>query len=236
MKKSKVYYVLLFIVILITLLMIFPFVWTIVMSFKTDNDIINAPLALPKVWNFDNYVRALKTLNIFAMYKNTFIVVVTTQIVSLVITFMSSFAICRMKFQNRKIKNLLYTYYLLGISVPVYILLFPKELEEAAIIDGCDLIHLCIRVVVPILKPVIATVTIFNVIYNWNEFPFAVTYISSSVNYTISLATSMFKGAYSRDYSAMIAAAVLIMIPQLIFYALLQKQIIAGMTEGAVKA
>lgn len=125
MKKSKVYYVLLFIVILITLLMIFPFVWTIVMSFKTDNDIINAPLALPKVWNFDNYVRALKTLNIFAMYKNTFIVVVTTQIVSLVITFMSSFAICRMKFQNRKIKNLLYTYYLLGISVPVYILLFP---------------------------------------------------------------------------------------------------------------
>lgn len=91
-------------------------------------------------------------------------------------------------------------------------------------------------VVVPILKPVIATVTIFNVIYNWNEFPFAVTYISSSVNYTISLATSMFKGAYSRDYSAMIAAAVLIMIPQLIFYALLQKQIIAGMTEGAVKA
>lgn len=277
MKKSKVYYVLLFIVILVTLLMIFPFVWTIVMSFKTDNDIINAPLALPKVWNFDNYVRALKTLNIFAMYKNTFIVVVTTQIVSLVITFMSSFAICRMKFQNRKIKNLLYTYYLLGISVPVYILLFPiyrinirlgvldtllslilpyiaitipfntllfvgfmkgfpKELEEAAIIDGCDLIHLCIRVVVPILKPVIATVTIFNVIYNWNEFPFAVTYISSSANYTISLATSMFKGAYSRDYSAMIAAAVLIMIPQLIFYALLQKQIIAGMTEDAVKA
>ena len=269
MKKSKVYYVLLFIVILITLLMIFPFVWTIVMSFKTDNDIINAPLALHKVWNFHNYVRALKTLNILAMYKNTFIVVVTTQIVSLVITFMSSFAICRMKFQNRKIKNLLYTYYLLGISVPVYILLFPiyrinirlgvldtlwslilpyiaitipfntllfvgfmkgfpKELEEAAIIDGCDLIHLCIRVV--------ATVTIFNVIYNWNEFPFAVTYISSSVNYTISLATSMFKGAYSRDYSAMIAAAVLIMIPQLIFYALLQKQIIAGMTEGAVKA
>lgn len=190
---------------------------------------------------------------------------------------MSSFAICRMKFKNRRIKNLLYIYYLIGISVPVYILLFPiyriniqlgvldtpwslilpyiaitipfntllfvgfmkgfpQELEEAAIIDGCNLVHLCTRVVVPILKPVIATVTVFNVIYNWNEFPFAVTFISSPANYTVSLATSMFKGAYSRDYSAMIAAAVLIMIPQLIFYALLQKQIIAGMTEGAVKA
>lgn len=277
MKKSKSYYFLIFIVILITLLMIFPFVWTIVMSFKTDTDIINAPLALPKVWNFDNYIRALKTLDIFAMYKNTFFIVIVTQIVSLVITFMSSFAICRMKFKNKKIKNFLYIYYLIGISVPVYILLFPiyriniqlgvldtpwslilpyiaitipfntllfvgfmkgfpKELEEAAIIDGCNLFQLCTRVVVPILKPVIATVTVFNVIYNWNEFPFAVTYISSPANYTVSLATSMFKGAYSRDYSAMIAAAVLIMIPQLIFYALLQKQIIAGMTEGAVKA
>lgn len=277
MKKSKSYYFLIFIVVLITLLMIFPFVWTIVMSFKTDTDIINAPLALPKVWNFDNYIRALKTLDIFAMYKNTFFIVIVTQIVSLVITFMSSFAICRMKFKNKKIKNLLYIYYLIGISVPVYILLFPiyriniqlgvldtpwslilpyiaitipfntllfvgfmkgfpQELEEAAIIDGCNLFQLCTRVVVPILKPVIATVTVFNVIYNWNEFPFAVTYISSPANYTVSLATSMFKGAYSRDYSAMIAAAVLIMIPQLIFYALLQKQIIAGMTEGAVKA
>lgn len=277
MKKSKSYYLLIFIVVLITLLMIFPFVWTIVMSFKTDTDIINAPLALPKVWNFDNYIRALKTLDIFAMYKNTFFIVIVTQIVSLVITFMSSFAICRMKFKNKKIKNFLYIYYLIGISVPVYILLFPiyriniqlgvldtpwslilpyiaitipfntllfvgfmkgfpKELEEAAIIDGCNLFQLCTRVVVPILKPVIATVTVFNVIYNWNEFPFAVTYISSPANYTVSLATSMFKGAYSRDYSAMIAAAVLIMIPQLIFYALLQKQIIAGMTEGAVKA
>lgn len=56
MKKSKSYYFLIFIVVLITLLMIFPFVWTIVMSFKTDTDIINAPLALPKVWNFDNYI------------------------------------------------------------------------------------------------------------------------------------------------------------------------------------
>lgn len=277
MKKSKSYYLLILIVVFITLLMIFPFVWTIVMSFKTDADIINAPLALPKKWDFDNYIRALKTLDIFAMYKNTFFIVIVSQIVSLIITFMSSFAICRMKFKNRKVKNILYIYYLIGISVPVYILLFPiyriniqlgvldtpwslilpyiaitipfntllfvgfmkgfpQELEEAAIIDGCNLFQLCTRVVVPILKPVIATVTVFNVIYNWNEFPFAVTYISSPTNYTVSLATSMFKGAYSRDYSAMIAAAVLIMIPQLIFYAFLQKQIIAGMTEGAIKA
>lgn len=277
MKKSKSYYILIFISVVVTLFMIFPFVWTIVMSFKTDTEIINTPLSLPAVWNFENYKRALQTLDIFSMYKNTFFIVFVTQIISLVITFMSSFAICRMKFKNKKLRNFLYDYYLIGISVPIYILLFPvyrvnirlgvldtpwslilpyiaitipfntllfvgfmrgfpRELEEAAIIDGCGLFQLCTKVVVPILKPVIATVTVFNVIYNWNEFPFAVTYISSPSKYTVSLATSMFKGAYSRDYSAMIAAAVLIMIPQLVFYAVLQKQIIAGMTEGAVKS
>lgn len=276
-RKNKAKYILVAVVILITLVMIFPFLWTIVMSFKTDTEIINQPLSLPKVWNFDNYKRALKTLDIFSMYKNTFIIVVVTQAVSLFITFMSSYAISRMVFKNKKIRNFLYDYYLIGISVPVYILLFPiyriniqlgtldtywslimpyiaitipfntllfvgflkgfpKELEEAAIIDGCGLTNLCTRIVVPILKPVIATVTVFNVIYNWNEFPFAVTYISSPARYTVSLATSMFKGAYSRDYSAMIAAAALIMIPQLIFYSFLQKYIIAGMTDGAVKA
>lgn len=59
------------------------------------------------------------------MYKNTFFIVFVTQIISLVITFMSSFAICRMKFKNKKLRNFLYDYYLIGISVPIYILLFP---------------------------------------------------------------------------------------------------------------
>ena len=113
---------------------------------------------------------------------------------------------------------------------------FPREVEEAAIIDGCGVIKLCAQIIVPIIKPIFATVIVFNVIYIWNEFPFAVTYITSPNMFTLSLSASMFKGQFSMDYSGMIAATVLIMIPQLIFYIFLQKYIISGMTEGAVKA
>lgn len=111
----------------------------------------------------------------------------------------------------------------------------PGELEEAAIIDGCNIYRLCTRVVIPVMKPIFITVVIFNAIYIYNEFPFASTFIQSDTLNTVSLMTSMFKGQYSMDYSGIIAASLMIMLPELVFYIFLQKYIIGGMTEGAVK-
>lgn len=111
----------------------------------------------------------------------------------------------------------------------------PGELEEAAIIDGCNIYRLCTSVVIPVMKPVFITVVIFNAIYIYNEFPFASTFIQSDKLNTVSLMTSMFKGQYSMDYSGIIAASLMIMLPELVFYIFLQKYIIGGMTEGAVK-
>ena len=111
----------------------------------------------------------------------------------------------------------------------------PGELEEAALIDGCNLFKICTRVVIPVMKPTFVTIVIFNAVYIYNEFPFASTFIQDSRLNTVSLMTSMFKGQYSMDYSAIIAASLLIMLPELIFYIFLQKYIISGMTSGAVK-
>jgi raffinose/stachyose/melibiose transport system permease protein len=189
---------------------------------------------------------------------------------------MSSFAISRMIFGTKRMRGNLYLFFLLGLAVPVYTLIFPlyrinislgflntkwavifpyvataisfntlvfvgflngfpSELEEASIIDGCNIFQLCTRIVVPISKAVFATVTVFNVIYIWNEYPFAITFLSDRAQYTISLSASLFKGLYSIDYSGIVAATVMIIIPQLLFYASLQKFIIEGMTEGAIK-
>jgi raffinose/stachyose/melibiose transport system permease protein len=275
--KKRISTVLLYIVITVfSVIMIIPFLWMLLLSFKTDTQIVNAPLAFPEIWNFENYRRALQTLDLPLMYRNTFIIVIITQFFSLLFTFMSSFAISRMHYKNKKARNWLYFYFIFGLSVPVYILLFPiyridialnildsysgliipyiglsvafntllfvgflngvpRELDEAAIIDGCSIFTLCTKVIIPVLKPIFATVTIFNVIYIWNEFPLAVTLISNPNLFTISLSASLFKGRFSVDYSGIVAATVLIVIPQLIFYTALQKYIISGMTEGAVK-
>jgi len=74
-----------------------------------------------------------------------------------------------------------------------------------------------------------------NEVYIYNEFPFASTFIQNDKLNTVSLMTSMFKGQYSMDYSGIIAASLMIMLPELVFYVFLQKYIIGGMTAGAVK-
>lgn len=111
----------------------------------------------------------------------------------------------------------------------------PKEIDEAAIIDGSNLWQLCTRIVIPMAKPVFATLIVFNVLHVFNEFPLASILIDSKQNYTVSLTASLFQGEYSTNYGATIASSILIIIPELIFYAFLQRYIVDGMTAGAVK-
>lgn len=276
-KKISIKKVLFYIVLLILiLLLMMPVLWAILLSLKTNNEIVNAPLSLPRSLNFENYQRAIETIDFGRMYYNTVLLVVIATFFSIVFTFMSSFAIARMTFKSQKMSELLYLFLLIGIGIPIYVLLFPVyridslmgilgtrlglilpyvavnisfntllftgflrelpgELEEAAIIDGCNLFKLCTKVVIPVMKPTFVTIIIFNAVYIYNEFPFASTFIQDNALNTVSLMTSMFKGQYSMDYSGIIAASLMIMLPELVFYVFLQKYIISGMTAGAVK-
>ena len=261
---------------MIGLIVVLPFFWLILLSFKTDTAILNEPFSLPAGLELDNYRRALKVLNLTLLYKNTGILVIFTQILGLAVTFMSSYCLSRMVFKYEKVRNGFYVFLLIGLTIPSYLLLFPLyrvtimfhlqntylslilpltatsvsfntlifvgflrdfpgEIEEAAIIDGCGLANLCLRIVIPVIKPVFATLVVFNVIYVWNEYPLSVTLINDAAKMTVSLGASMFRSTYSMDYSGMVASAVLVIVPQLAFYILLQKYIIEGMTAGAVK-
>lgn len=257
-------------------LMVLPVLWAVLLSFKTNNEIVNAPLSLPQTFDAANYRRAAETIDFAGMYFNTLVLVILATFFSVVLTFMSSFAIARLVFQRKNTADYLYLYLLIGIAIPIYILLFPiyridsalgilggrlglilpyiavnisfntllftgflrgipGELEEAAVIDGCNLFQLCTRVVIPVMKPTFVTIVIFNAVYIYNEFPFASTLIQNDKLNTVSMMTSMFKGQYSMDYGGIIAASLMIMLPELVFYVFLQKYIIGGMTEGAVK-
>ena len=130
----------------------------------------------------------------------------------------------------------------IAVSIPFNTLLltgflreFPAEIEEAAIIDGVGLWRLCTSIVLPLMRPVIATILIFNVVYVFNEFPFASILINDPDLVTVSLAVSRFQGQFTVDYGGMMASATLVLLPQLVIYALFQRHVIAGMTVGAVK-
>lgn len=130
----------------------------------------------------------------------------------------------------------------IAVSIPFNTLLltgflrdFPNELEEAAIMDGAGLFRICWSVVLPAMRPILATIVIFNVVYVFNEFPFVSILINDPDLATVSLAVSRFQGQYTVDYGGMMAAATLVLLPQLAIYAVFQRHVIAGLTAGAVK-
>ena len=246
------------------------------LSFKTDTEIVNAPFAIPDALTFVNYSRALDTLPLLVMYKNTFVIVVFSVTIGVTITFMSSFALARLRFRSEPMRSGIYLFILGGLMIPTYVLLFPiyrmntllglidtyaslfmpllassiafnslvfvgflksfpSEIEEAAVIEGCNLWTLCSRIVVPLSTPVFATVIVFNVLYVWNEFLLTVTMIHRPAMYNISLGVSLFRSKYGIDYSGIVAGTVLVVIPQLVFYGLFQRHIVKGLTSGAIK-
>ena len=260
---------------LTTVIVVLPFAWMLLMSFKTNGEIMSSPLSLPKGVSWDNYLNALKTLNYPRLYANTFVVCVVSIAIELSITFLSSFVLARFSFRHPQFVRLLYVFLIAGLAVSPFILLFPvykinlmfglkeqwalvmpyvassisfntllfvnylralpSEIDEAAIIDGCSIWDLLFRIVVPMAKPVIATVVIFNVLYIWNEYPFASVMLREQADYTLAMGASFFKGTYTVDYGGIVASSVMIIIPELIFYGIFQKKIVGGMVAGAVK-
>lgn len=111
----------------------------------------------------------------------------------------------------------------------------PIALEEAAYIDGCTRAQTFFKIVFPILKPIISTMVILNSLAFWNDFLLPSLVLSDKKLLTLPLSTYSFYGTYSADYGTIMAGLLLCVIPILILYIVLQKQIISGVVAGAVK-
>ena len=110
----------------------------------------------------------------------------------------------------------------------------PEEIEEAAIIDGCSKWQVYTKIVLPLLKPTTVTVAVLNSIWIWNDFLLPFLTINGKLN-TIPLAMNNFFGAFSKQWELAMAALILAIIPIVIFYFFVQKQIIAGIVQGYIK-
>ena len=111
----------------------------------------------------------------------------------------------------------------------------PRELDEAAIIDGCGPIRLFFSVILPLLTPVIVTAAVLNMLGTWNEFILPLYYLNSSANWPMTLAVYNFFGQFQSDWSLVSADILLTILPVVIIYLLGQRFILSGMTSGAVK-
>jgi len=111
----------------------------------------------------------------------------------------------------------------------------PLEMEEAAFIDGYSVPRLFIKIIFPMSTPSIVTVSVITFITAWNDLLFPQIFLSEPSMMTLPVGLTAFKGRYSTDYVAMIAAVVITIIPSIIAYSIMHKRIIDGMVAGAVK-
>jgi len=252
---------------------IYPVIWMVYSSFKTQNEFNMDILSLPSSISLENYANALKTANFIKYSANSLFNAVIGVTAIIIIAIVTSYFISRFEFKGRK---LIYGLFLGAMLIPIHSLLvplfsifnsiglyntrftliipyitfglpttlfltesfmnnLPKELDEAAAIDGCTLGRTIFTIIMPLCKPILITTGILSFVFIWNEYTFALTLLDSDKYKTISLGLAKFQGQYSSDYVTQMAGIVLATLPIIIIYLVFNKKIIEGMTAGAVK-
>ncbi len=124
----------------------------------------------------------------------------------------------------------------IGIVILVnYIKSVPKELDEAAALEGCGYLRFVIQIVFPLIKPAIATVAILHSIGIWNELVLATIYLTSKSFYPVTRGLIVFNGVYGNNWPVLAAAVLMIALPMVVFYLFLQRYIIGGVTAGSLR-
>ncbi|MFZ6018015.1 MAG: carbohydrate ABC transporter permease [Chloroflexota bacterium] len=124
----------------------------------------------------------------------------------------------------------------IGIVILVnYIKTIPKELDEAAAIDGCGYARFVWSIVLPLIRPAIATVIVLHAIGIWNELIAPTIYLTSKQYYPITRGLIVFQGVYGSNWPTLAAAVLLLTLPMLVLFLFLQRYIVSGLTAGSVK-
>lgn len=262
-----------FILIVATLIFVFPLVWVFYNSFKTNSELFANPWVLAQKMNLENYIYAWKQANIGRYFLNSVIVCSISLILCLILSTASGYALTRLKW---KLSNVVMMIFLVGMMIPIHSTLiplflmfskigiinshlsliipytvsgmpiaifimtgflksFPSEIEESAVIDGASMRMVFFRITLPIAKPSIATVAIYTFVSMWNELNYALVFLSDQRKMTVPIGLNSFKGQYSTNYVALFAAVMITILPSLIIFSIFNKQVIEGMTSGAVK-
>lgn len=272
-KGSKIF--LRTILLIATFIFVYPLVWNLIASLKTNEEIMSSPWGLPAALNFNNFIRAFMESNMGEFILNSFLVTGLSMLLLLILVIPTAYALSRFDFKGRKF---LHNFYMAGLFIqPVYIMIplflmmnnlnmldnrfwlslvyaagalpfsiylltgfmrsIPREFEESASIDGSGYFRTLISIIIPLARPGILTVVIFNFFTFWNEYALALVLISSDEKKTIpvGLANLMEVQRFATDWAALFAGLVLVLLPTITLYALTQKKLTEGMSMGGLK-
>ena len=261
--------------VIIVVISVYPFLYTIATSFKTGNALFGTSL-FPTEPTWRNYIQLFEGRQPFGRHLlNSIMVATVTVVISMLMAVTASYALGRINFKgksslllailavsmfpqvavlsgmfelmqaiglyNRAI-GLVVPYTIFTLPFTVWILTtfmrgLPKELEEAAIMDGCGPLRIIFEVFMPLLAPALVSTGLLAFIGAWNEFLFALTFVSEDTERTVPVSISLITGAtaYEVPWGSIMAASVIVTVPLVIMVLVFQQKIVSGLTAGAVK-
>ncbi len=274
-RKNSSKFLSYFLVILVALIVILPFLWMIVSAFKSQRELFAYPPSFfPKNWKVENFVEAATrgSISFLRMFLNTMMIAVPTTVFNIIFSSMAGYAFARLRFPFR---NAIFMIFIASMMVPYAITLIPrfllfkdlgfydtyvplivpvmfgtafsifltrqffmtlpKELEEAAIVDGCSHFRIWAQIFMPLTKPIIATLAVFQFQSSYNDFLGPVIYISSDVKFTVQMGLNSFRNSFSTRYDLIMAGSIMALIPVVILFICCQKYIVRGIVMGGVK-
>lgn len=172
-------------------------------------------------------------MGVFALFILGLMVPIHSAVVPLYIMFSKA------GFSNPRI-SLVLVYVAFSMPITLFILSgflkgIPMEMEESAVMEGCTIFRAFFTIIMPLLNPALVTVIIFNFLTVWNDFFAGLIFINQDKHKTLQLGVTQFQGNYGMDYSQLLAAIILIILPSIVVYIVIQDKIINGITAGAVK-
>ncbi|GGO37557.1 sugar ABC transporter permease [Gemmobacter aquaticus] len=263
------------ILILYTVIALFPVFVIVINSFKSRRAIFADPLALPTPGNFDlvGYQTVLAQGDFFQYFLNSLTVTVGSLFFVLLFGAMAAFALSEYRFKGNTLMGL---YLALGIMIPIrlgtvailqlmvasglvntltaLVLVYTAQgiplavfilsefmrsvsadLKNAGRIDGLSEYTIFFRLVLPLVRPAMATVAVFTMIPIWNDLWFPLILAPSEATKTVTLGAQVFIGQFVTNWNAVLAALSLAILPVLVLYLVFSRQLIRGITAGAVK-
>ena len=270
-KRKLVQFLIIAAMTLICVIMIMPYVWMILNSFKHKSEIMKAKTFFPDNFIIDNYIRVFTKAPIANWFKNSVFISTTGTLLVLITSTLAGFVFAKYEF---KWKNAAFVYVLATMMVPAQATMIPSfllinslkmydtlwsliipgavggfgiflcrqfiedipdSLCEAASIDGAGAGYIYVRIILPLIKPAIGALTIFTFLGKWNDYTGPLLYISHPNNMTMPLALNYFSGQHVSDNGATMAAAVIVTLPVLFVFLLLQRQFVEGIAITGIK-
>src|SRR3990170_924232 len=228
---------------------LFPIIWVFSVSLDPLNRSRPGGLSLiPSGATFESYEQVLQQptnnpISFLNLLLNSLKVSLGTALISVMIGVFAAYAFSRLRFRGRAPLMLVILAVLMlptvATLVPLFVLLnsIPRDLEEAAFVDGADIHQTFLRIILPLSMPALAVTAFLGFIAGWTEFYFTSTFLSGTVeNHTLALALNSMRGNFaSTPWSAFSAFAILVAVPPAIVYLFAQRWITSGLAIGAVK-